>query len=154
MKQITNGLAVLMILGASLAFAGAEDSIEWKTIKSASGQVKSTTQRSTGGRRGSKAKYREKPTYVTFASSTTGFRVKWKTQAAGDGANLDLTLERQIDLPNGAKDWRRVEVIGRARGDDAGGGVFAQGPGHYRIEMTGQNTKYDITVEEAHRPSK
>lgn len=154
MKPIATGLTAILVLLASMNCAEAADSVEWKQVKSASGVVKTSVQRSSGGRRGSKAKYREKPTYVTFASSTTGFRVKWKAQAAGDGANLDLTLERQIDLPNGAKDWRRVEVIGRARGDDAGGGVFAQGPGHYRIEMTGQNTKYDITVEEAHRPSK
>ena len=140
-------LLLVLTLGSSLAIAA--DAVEWKQVKSASGQVKSSVQR-TGGRR-SKSKYREKPVYVTFSVSTNGFRVKWKTESAGDRANLDLTLERQVELPNGNKDWRRVEVVGRARGDDAGEGVYAPGPGQYRIEITGDHSKYNITVEEAHR---
>lgn len=152
MKLATIGVTLLCMFIANPGAASAADAIEWKEVKSASGTVNNTVQRSRGYR--GKSTSREKPVYVPFAVSASGFRVKWKAQSAGDRANLDFTLERQVDLPNGSKDWRRVEIVGRARGDDAGEGVFATGPGDYRIEITGQHSKYDITVEEAHREKK
>lgn len=152
MKRTTIGFTLFCMLIANAGAASAADAIEWKEVKSASGTVKNTMQRSRGYR--GKSTSRERPVYVPFAVSANGFRVKWKTQSAGDRANLDLTLERQADLGNGRKDWRRVEIVGRARGDDSGEGVFATGPGDYRIEITGQHSKYDITVEEAHREKK
>ncbi len=152
MKRITIGFTLLSMFFADLSAASAADAVEWKAVKSASGTVKNTVQTSRGYR--GKSTSREKPVYVPFSVSTNGFRVKWKTQSAGDRANLDFTLERQVDLPNGSKDWRRVEIVGRARGDDSGEGGFAAGPGDYRIQITGQHSKYDITVEEAQREKK
>lgn len=152
MKRIAIGCTLLCLFLTDFSATSAADAVEWKEVKSASGTVKNTVQRSRGYR--GKSTSREKPVYVSFFVRTNGFRVKWKTQSVGDRASLDLTLERQVDLPNGSKDWRRVDIVGRARGDDSGEGGFTPGPGDYRIEITGQNSKYDITIEEAHREKK
>ena len=153
-SPIRIGTLALALLAAWTTTAWA---VEWESVKSASGTVKNTVVKTGGGNnnrnnnkngKNNNSNYRVKPVYVEFAVTGPGMKISFETNAAGDRPQLKMELEKEITKSNGDKDWQRVGIIGRARGDGKGEAGFASGPGNYRIEMTGQNTKYSISVEQ------
>lgn len=148
---------VALLIGLSLVAADARADIEWQEVKSADGTVKSTIKKKGGGnnrnrnrnrnRTGPDSNYRVRPVRIPFSLDSPGMRIKFETSGAGDRPLLTIELEIQIESPNGDKRWQRVQVVGRTRGDAKGGLDLNAAPGKYRFSLTGQNTKYSITVQ-------
>ncbi|MEX2215890.1 MAG: hypothetical protein WD768_17395 [Phycisphaeraceae bacterium] len=119
--------------------------IAWESVKSASGKVESTRPRATNGR----VYGAEKPVYVEFTiASPAAFRIKFKLEGTEDrGGKLKVALEKEEERGK-SKDWKGKGNL-PARVGQEGEQVFTLGPGNYRLELTGEKTKYEFNVEEA-----
>jgi len=157
--------AILWAAAAHLSAAEKGDS-KWEEVKTASGKITSTTVQTGGGNNNNNnrnnkngkyantSNYRVKPEYVQFDITGSGMRIKYETKGTGDRPDLKIEVEKQITKPNGDKDWQRVGVAGRSRGDGDGGNAFTSGPGQYRLELTGQHMQYKITIEQPSKKDK
>ena len=138
--------------------AAALGDVRWDSVKTTSGTLRNTTVRvkvnnKNRNKKGNNNKkdqyeYRVRPQYVGFRVTSAGMRIRFETKAAGERPDMKMELQMQITRPNGDKDWQRVGVIGRTRGDGEGENAFASGPGNYRIELTGKNTKYTLRIDQ------
>lgn len=142
--------ACLLTLSLHLA---ADAGVTWEETFSKSGDVKTTVQKTGGGKNTgnnnkNKSQYREKPVYLPFSVSGPAIKIAFETVGIGDRPGLKIELEQLVQRGK-KEDWRRVAVIGRTRGDGKGGSGLRTTPGKYRFALRGSQTKYTIKVEEA-----
>ena len=150
---------LLACFSATVLAVDAKSESKWEEVTSTSGKIKNTTSHSGGNNNNNKnnknskngannSNYRVKPVYFDFELTGPAMRIKYEAKETGERPDLRIELEKEITKSNGDKDWQRIGLVGRPRGEGAGGNAFTSGPGRYRFELTGQNTEYKITVEQ------
>lgn len=89
------------------------------------------------------------PDKVEFTSETQAIRVTWKTDGLEDkkGA-MAMTLVKKRESPNGKNvSWQNAGRVGVAKAGTEGSQIVPLAPGTYRLEITGEDIKYDIVIE-------